>query len=107
MDNEEARQQLAGAVDRLRSRRASQLVAMLDGPEAWEEMGPSGVKYQLEAQVSWDTKPGGNLRVVVSIDDGGWRAFAPLSDDFIVAPEGHLSASDCSHQERPMGTMPW
>ena len=29
-----------------------------------------------------------NLRVMVSVDDGGWRSFAPLSDDFIVAPDG-------------------
>jgi hypothetical protein len=23
-----------------------------------------------------------------AIDDGGWRSFAPLADDFIVAPDG-------------------
>jgi hypothetical protein len=25
---------------------------------------------------------------MVSIDDGGWRAFLPLTDDFIIAPDG-------------------
>lgn len=30
----------------------------------------------------------GAIRVIGSIDDGGWRAFRPLSDDFIRAPDG-------------------
>ena len=29
-----------------------------------------------------------NLQVMVSVDDGGWRAFAPLSVDFIRGPDG-------------------
>lgn len=29
---------------------------------------------------------GGDLRVRVTIDDDGWRAFAPLFSDFIKAP---------------------
>src|SRR5205807_9836250 len=31
---------------------------------------------------------GKNLRVIVSVDDGGLRAFVPLTDSFIVSPEG-------------------
>jgi hypothetical protein len=26
--------------------------------------------------------------VLASIDDGGWSAFIPLTDDFIIAPDG-------------------
>jgi hypothetical protein len=26
--------------------------------------------------------------VFVQIDDGGWRAFTPMSDSFIIAPDG-------------------
>jgi hypothetical protein len=36
----------------------------------------------------WDDRTGGDLRVIGSIDDGGWRAFRPLSSDFIVRPDG-------------------
>jgi hypothetical protein len=44
--------------------------------------------YQLETQVYWAGKPGRDIRVTVSIDDGGRSAFRPMSDDFIVAVDG-------------------
>ena len=57
--------------------------------ETLEVMGESESKYQFEIQVIWDNKPGGNLRVIVSIDDSSiWRAISPLSEDFIIAPDG-------------------
>lgn len=48
----------------------------------------SGVQYQVEVQAFWDGRRPGNLRVIIAIDDGGWRAFRPLSTDFIVAADG-------------------
>jgi hypothetical protein len=53
-----------------------------------EIMGPSGVQYQVSVQVRWDRQPGGAIRVLGSIDDGGWRAFAPICDSFILSPDG-------------------
>jgi len=50
--------------------------------------GPTGIQYQMELQVFWDGKPNGNIRVRSTIDDGGWRSFWPLKDDFIMAPNG-------------------
>jgi hypothetical protein len=50
--------------------------------------GESGTRYQAEIEVVWDDKRDGNLRVFAAIDDGGWRAFAPLTNSFIVAPDG-------------------
>ena len=51
-------------------------------------VGTSGTVYQLEIQAVWDGRKGGDLRVMGSIDDKGWRAFAPLISDFIVRPDG-------------------
>ena len=51
---------------------------------------PGGVTYQIEIEAFWDSEPGGDIRVLGSIDDGGWRAFAPLCDDFILTPAGQL-----------------
>ncbi len=49
----------------------------------------TGAEYQVEVQAFWDSpRQPGNLRVIITIDDGGWRAFRPLSTDFIVAPDG-------------------
>jgi hypothetical protein len=42
----------------------------------------------LDVLVYWDGEPGGNVRVIGTIDDGGARAFVPMSDDFIKAPDG-------------------
>jgi hypothetical protein len=50
--------------------------------------GPSGAKYQLEIQVVWDHEPNTDLRVIGSVDDGSWRALAPVSDSFILRPDG-------------------
>ena len=51
--------------------------------------GPSGAWYQLEIQGLWDAAPQHVLRVMAAIDDGhGWRANLPLTDSFLVAPDG-------------------
>jgi hypothetical protein len=42
----------------------------------------------LEIQIQWDNNPGGDVRVMGAIDDGGWRAFLPLSSDLIMTPYG-------------------
>jgi hypothetical protein len=53
-----------------------------------EVVAASGAVYQIETQVFWDGKPERDIRVMVSVDDGGISAFKPLTDDFIVAPDG-------------------
>ena len=53
----------------------------------FEATGESGLSYQGDVQV-WDDKPNGAIRVMASIDDGGWRAWVPLTEDFVRAPDG-------------------
>jgi len=53
-----------------------------------EVRGPSDASYQLEVEAVWDKRPVGNLRVFGHIDDGGLRAVLPLTEDFIMAPDG-------------------
>lgn len=50
--------------------------------------GPSGTVYQIEIEAFWDGRPGGEIRMMGSIDDGGLRALMPLTDDFIIRPDG-------------------
>lgn len=62
--------------------------AWLQRPDC-EQQGEDGVEYQIEVEARWDDRNAPHLRLVLSIDDGrGWRAFAPLTDSFIVAPDG-------------------
>jgi hypothetical protein len=51
-------------------------------------VGPSGARYRVALTAEWDDDPGGNLRVIGSIHDGGWRRFLPLVQAFIRARDG-------------------
>jgi hypothetical protein len=66
----------------------SELVARIGTEEHVAVVGASGADYQLEVRILWDDGPGGNVRVIGSIDDGGLRAFFPLTNSFIMAPDG-------------------
>ena len=62
--------------------------------EAYQIAGPTGVSYNVEVDVLWDDLPGRTIRVIGSIDDGGFRtSLSPLSDSFLVDAEGGLDAS--------------
>jgi hypothetical protein len=68
---------------------------MVDTPKRTLEIdGSSGSRYYVDVLVYWDGEPGGNVRVMGTIDDGGARAFVPLSDDFIKAPDGSFIGED-------------
>lgn len=53
-----------------------------------EITAPSGVHYYVDVSAHWDGLPGGAVRVIGTIDDGGLRAFVPMTDDFIKASDG-------------------
>jgi len=89
VDESEARGLATVRLEALRAVSYSELVDRLAGRvETDGVVGPSGARYQLEVQGLWDRDVGESLRVIVSVDDGGVRAFAPVSDDFIVARDG-------------------
>ena len=90
MDKDEAQDLLRAELVRWQERSYSELVErLLDRQEVREVIGPSGAWYQLEVQAFWDAQPDGVLRVLGAIDDGrGFRANVPLTDDFLVAPDG-------------------
>jgi len=90
MDNEEAARVLTQELIRYRLQTYANLQRLLKDVDAYEVVGPSGAKYQVEIHAVWDDKPNGNLRVMGGIDDGGWRAFVPLTDDFILSPSGEF-----------------
>jgi hypothetical protein len=91
MDEEEATRVLRDELSRYRVWTYTALQRLIGSPEAYEVIGPSGAVYQIEIEAMWDARIGRNLRVLGSIDDGGgWRAFMPLCEDFIVAPDGTI-----------------
>jgi hypothetical protein len=88
MDQEQARTLLATQVERLRHEAYNELAHLLDEQETFERVARDGTRYQVEVASRSDDEASGHLRVIASIDDGGWRAFAPLSQSFIRAPDG-------------------
>ena len=88
MDKAEARALARTKVEALRGVSWSELrERYLDDSETVEVSSPSGTTYQVETSAVWDGEKEGALRVIVAVDDGGWRAFIPLSEDFIIAPD--------------------
>ncbi len=89
MELNEAREILTRQLGELRKLSYAELRRLMDNPPGEVEVsGLSGTLYQLEVEVRWDSPNSHeNIRVMVSIDDGGLRAFHPLMDDFIKAPD--------------------
>lgn len=89
MNKPEAAQLLATELARCRQQPYDDLVTQINAPkQVIEVVGPSGTRYYMAVVVHWDGEPRGNVRVIATIDDGGARAFVPMSDDFIKAPDG-------------------
>ncbi len=91
MDKPEALKILQSEFIKLRTKSFAELTAMLGQTMVYKVPGPSGVDYQVDVQVFWDNprQPGGNIRVLVAIDDGGFiSSLNPLSMDFIMSPDG-------------------
>ncbi|HYN06389.1 MAG TPA: hypothetical protein VES67_03270 [Vicinamibacterales bacterium] len=84
MDNTQAIHLLDEAMQEFRREPYRDLVTRIgQGPVTAERQGADAAQYQLEFSFVWDDRPGGNVRVIGSIDDGGWRAFVPVTRSFI------------------------
>ena len=92
MDKAEAKKILSEKIRELKRSSFQELSQLTDKKniKTQEVIGKSGTKYQLEIQAMWDDKPGETLRIMVSIDDFGFRAFYPMTQDFIITPDGSL-----------------
>lgn len=98
-DEPEARAVLDAKVGELRARGYERLRSMrkrgfvVCGPgELVEVRAESGTLYQLEAEVFWDDKKGGDLRVIVTLFED-CLASRTMSDDLSSRPTGPPSTS--------------
>jgi hypothetical protein len=88
LDNAEAITLLRGELDKWRSLSWSALREHVGDTNVHERAGTSGTRYQVEVEIMWEYRPEGAILVIGSIDDGGWRAFSPLTEDFRIPPDG-------------------
>lgn len=94
MNRAEAREILAKELESFRSMDYERLRELEGEGRVLERVGESGSTYQIEIDVLWDDPLGAssNLRVIGSIDDGGFLAsLLPLTSDFIMAPDGKIA----------------
>jgi hypothetical protein len=66
----------------------SELVKMIGKPDTKQVVGEDGSSYQVEIEAIWDIARAEDVRVIVAVDDGGWRALVPLTQDFVMRPDG-------------------
>ena len=46
----------------------------------------AGTWYQADIEAVWDDEPGGAVRVLFSLDDGGPSAFFPMTESLLIEP---------------------
>ena len=91
MDKVEARDILEEFLDDLKARSREELLGLISNPVCIEKIGQSGTVYQIEYEAVWDFEPGQDLRIIASIDDGGFlSALKPLTADFLVSSQGKV-----------------
>lgn len=92
MNKEEALKILATKISEFRSLTFNQLRQKIDqNKDVFEITGTSGVIYYIDIMVIWDDKPKGIIRVMGCIDDGGVRAYFPLSGEgFLIGYDGRF-----------------
>ncbi|HET6279804.1 MAG TPA: hypothetical protein VFH73_02515 [Polyangia bacterium] len=90
MDELEAKRLLEKQLAPYRARSYSELARQVGANYAFETVAPSGIEYNVEITVMWDSpRDKVNVRVLGAVHDGRWpRWFHPLSDSFILAPDG-------------------
>jgi len=75
----------------LRSRSYHEWQGLVGEQDVSEREGSSGVMYQIEWEACWDSLAGGDIRVMVSIDDGSLARFiVPLTTSLLISPEDRL-----------------
>jgi hypothetical protein len=75
-------------LNKLRKLSYGELVKLVGRTPCDRINGPDGEEYQVETETRWDSKTGGNIRVIVAVDGPGASAFRPLTETFIMSADG-------------------
>lgn len=90
MNNKEAKQILKKELEGYRDKPYAELIKMIHQPTCYDVTTENETRYQIEIQSIWDGPAGGDVRVMGSVDDGGWRSFVPLTLDFIKTQDNKI-----------------
>jgi len=88
MNREIAKSILAQELDGTKKIGYIKLAERIGGqPITRDLVASDGKSYQLEINIFWDSEKNGPIRLMGCVDDGGWRAFMPLTISDLVCPE--------------------
>src|SRR4051794_33842976 len=90
MNKERASQILLEQLEKAKALSYAQLKTfVLQGKSDNYDLIDGGKTYEIEIQYFWDSGKPGNIRVAGAINEsGGWSAYRPHSEDFIIRPDG-------------------
>lgn len=95
MNRREAARLLRHELTSYARRSRADLTDLIGRVEAYSVEGASGVTYQVEIEAHWDSETGGTIRLLGTIDDGGFRSsFSPTTDDFLMDADGVVEMAD-------------
>ena len=91
MNKDDLKQCLRRERERWSAKSYDGLVAELQSVVAYS-VGEGSASYQVEVELLECEAE--YVHVLVGIDDGGWRAFKPLSTDFLVYRDGRVEKAE-------------
>jgi hypothetical protein len=94
MSREIARAIIEDRLKKLRKFSYEELVKLVGQIPCDRIDGPDGEEYQVEIETRWDSKIGGDIRVIVAVDGPGISNLKPLTADFIVSADGSFIGED-------------
>jgi len=80
MNKDEARRIIREELAQLEGLTYAVAVGRIGEHSVRELRSAEGNLYRVETRFSWDDEQGGDVRVSVSVDDGGWRSYFPLTE---------------------------
>jgi hypothetical protein len=66
----------------------SELLKLVGSRKFKEVVGEDDTSYRVRVEAAWDIPKKKDVRVLVSVDDGSWRALRPLTQGFVIRPDG-------------------
>ena len=90
MNKEKASKILLEQLEKIKAIPYAQLVTFVLKDESVSyEVNDGDTTYEIKLLYYWDSGKPGNIRVIGNINvAGGWSAYRPHSEDFIVRPDG-------------------
>jgi len=88
MDKAEARLVAEKDLEFYRAMSYEQIAAKVGKQENFERISENGEAYQIEFDFFYDDNESGNIRVGGTVSYSRLTDFLPVSNDFIIAPDG-------------------